>query len=512
MLVDAVKRFWTRSIQRQLILGIALVHAILMTIFVYDLVERQRGFLSQQLVAQTQSLTETLAANSVSWVLANDVIGLEEVILSQSGYPGLEFAMVLSLDGRVLAHIDANAVGRFATDETSKKLIGAPATIQLLQTNINLVDVAAPIMVNERQIGWARVGISGEKVTEGLQVITRDGVLYTIIAIIVGTLFAFFMARGITAGLHKLVLVAASIREGTKRRAKLDREDELGQLANDFNLMLDEIDRNSRSRLMLEQEIRSQRDQLEGQVLERTHELEEARDEALRATAAKTEFLSRMSHELRTPLNAVLGFGHILTVILKDNEEAKKQANKIVVAGNHLLVLIEEIMDLSRIETGQIEVNLEPVELQQVINESVSFIRPLAEEHRVSLDIQNCDFVLYADETRLKEIILNLLSNAVKYNKNGGNTSLSCGEEAGFIKISVEDTGIGFSDEQRKMLFEPFSRLGAEYTGIQGTGIGMTIVKSLLELMGGKIVVESTPGEGSRFDIYIPQHQVDKVI
>jgi len=230
----------------------------------------------------------------------------------------------------------------------------------------------------------------------------------------------------------------------------------------------------------------------------------EAKQTADAANMAKTEFLSRMSHELRTPLNAVLGFAHILSLKLDDNDN-KQHADKITKAGKHLLTLIEEIMDLSRIESGQIAINLECVELRKLLSEAVNFIRPQAKQHGISIAFSDCDFMVLADMTRLKEIILNLLSNAVKYNKENGFIKVDCVVVDGQVRISVSDSGIGFTDEQKKMLFEPFSRLGAEFTGIQGTGIGMTIVKRLIELMGGKILVESTPGEGSRFDIYIPQ-------
>jgi len=232
--------------------------------------------------------------------------------------------------------------------------------------------------------------------------------------------------------------------------------------------------------------------------------LVEAKQEADAANNAKTEFLSRMSHELRTPLNAVLGFAHILGMQLEGNQLAKSHTKEITNAGNHLLTLIEEIMDLSRIDAGQMAMHPELVNLGEVIGEAVLFITPQAEQQGINIEISGCDQQLMADVTRLKEVMLNLLSNAVKYNKPGGRIMVSCSQQDDYIQISVADTGIGFSEEQKTMLFEPFSRLGAEFTGIQGTGIGMTIVKQLVELMGGTITVESQVGQGSCFNILLP--------
>ncbi len=238
------------------------------------------------------------------------------------------------------------------------------------------------------------------------------------------------------------------------------------------------------------------------------HQLRVAKQEAEDANRAKTEFLSRMSHELRTPLNAVLGYAQLMEIQFEDGSQEKEQANEIFIAGSHLLTLIDEIMDLSRIESKQIDTKPERFELEKLLLETISFIRPLAAQNGITIEYsQGNEIYPYADVTRVKEVMLNLLSNAVKYNKENGQVFLDCEEVDNYARITVRDTGIGFSEEQKKMLFEPFSRLGAEYSGIQGTGIGMTIVKMLTELMGGYITVESTVGEGSCFQVYLPLQQ-----
>ena len=234
-----IRSIWTHSIRRQLILGISLVHAILMSIFVYDLVNRQQHFLHQQAIAQTTSLAETLAANSTSWVLASDVIGLEEVIRSQSRYPGLEYAMLISLQGRLLAHTNNENTGKYLTDSVSKQLLTTTPAITVLFSNSRLIDIAIPVFANEKHIAWARVGVNQEHVTSGLRIITRDGLIYTVIAILIGILFAYFMAKGMTGTLQDIVAIVDRFRVGERNiRSKVDRDDELGRLSLNFNQML----------------------------------------------------------------------------------------------------------------------------------------------------------------------------------------------------------------------------------------------------------------------------------
>lgn len=237
-----IQRFWTRSIRRQLMLGIALVHAVLMTIFVFDLVERQRHFLSEQSIAQAKGLAGTLAVSSGPWLLASDIEGLSEVLRSQADYPGLRYAMVIGPQGRVVAHTDSGKAGLYLHDALSQTLLSGAAIPRLLVADRALVDIAHPIQANGKLIGWARVGVSQAAIAAGLWTITRDGILYTLLAIAVGTVFAFLMARGLTGGLQRLVGVAEGIRLGRRDlRAVHDRHDEIGRLGDNLNLMLDAL-------------------------------------------------------------------------------------------------------------------------------------------------------------------------------------------------------------------------------------------------------------------------------
>ncbi|MGY4831702.1 PAS domain S-box protein [Sphaerotilaceae bacterium SBD11-9] len=243
----------------------------------------------------------------------------------------------------------------------------------------------------------------------------------------------------------------------------------------------------------------------------RADEAELAAEAAVRANAAKTEFLSRMSHELRTPLNAVLGFSQLLALDtaqpLSPSQQARVQ--HISQAGAHLLAMINDVLDLSRIESGGVSLVLANVPVQVVVNEALAMVAPAAASAGVSLQVDRRPDLgahVRADHLRLRQVLVNLLGNAIKYNRPGGSVMLRwpVDEAGGLVHLQVEDTGIGLSAVQQEHLFEPFNRLGIERSGIEGTGIGLVITQRLVQLMGGRIAVESRVGEGSCFTASLP--------
>jgi PAS domain S-box-containing protein len=232
-----------------------------------------------------------------------------------------------------------------------------------------------------------------------------------------------------------------------------------------------------------------------------------ARAEAERANAAKTEFLSRMSHELRTPMNAILGFAQLLGMD-ELSESQHESVREITRGGRHLLDLISEVLDISRIDSGQLALSLEPVMVSDVMGEVMDLVVPLVRARSLTVlmpvgDV--CHEHVLADRQRFKQVLLNLVSNAIKYNREGGEIKLTCSTRPnGEFAITIFDTGIGIGSKELERLYTPFDRLGQEGTVEEGTGVGLALSQHLIHLMGGHIEVESSPGVGSSFTVLLP--------
>lgn len=256
--------------------------------------------------------------------------------------------------------------------------------------------------------------------------------------------------------------------------------------------------------LELNQQLCQARDDLERRVMERTAELLAAKDAAEYANQAKTRFLSQMSHELRTPLNAILGFAQLLQLDADQsaNPNHRRFTDEILVAGRHLLDLINEVLDLARVEVGKLKLDMAPTPVAEVMQECLSLMKPLALQRRVTIDLA-CPglpgYQLLVDRVRFKQTLINLLSNAVKYNREGGLVCIACHELEDRLRISVSDTGPGIGQDDLRRLFKPFERLEGTMAGQEGAGIGLALSKSLVELMGGRMGVESKEGEGTTF-------------
>ncbi|MBU3899649.1 MAG: response regulator [Gammaproteobacteria bacterium] len=247
----------------------------------------------------------------------------------------------------------------------------------------------------------------------------------------------------------------------------------------------------------------SARKLLDESLKESNLRLQSACLQADQANRAKSDFLSSMSHELRSPLNAILGFAQLLeSGTPEPTPDQQASLQQILRGGWYLLTLINEILDLSLIESGKLNLSMEPVCLADNFTDCAAMIAPQAQHSgiRVSMAALNDPCFVQADRTRLKQVIVNLLSNAIKYNRTGGTVDITCrSPSAGRVRISVVDTGEGLSEQQLSQLFQPFNRLGQESGTQEGTGIGLVVCKRLVELMGGEIGVNSRPGIGSEF-------------
>jgi signal transduction histidine kinase/ActR/RegA family two-component response regulator len=239
----------------------------------------------------------------------------------------------------------------------------------------------------------------------------------------------------------------------------------------------------------------------EALLARRTAELVTARDAAMGATQAKNSFLSSTSHELRTPLNAILGFAQLIQMS-ELSEEDNDGVDRILAAGRHLLALINELIDIARIESGDLGLSLEPVLVRPLIEETCRLMAPIAAGRsiRIISDCAHPALAVFADRQRLAQVLVNLISNAVKYNHKDGSITISCAQEdTGQARIVVTDTGPGLAPDDLERIFVPFERLGAERTAVEGTGIGLPLARALTEAMKGQLTASSVLGQGAAF-------------
>jgi len=319
-----------------------------------------------------------------------------------------------------------------------------------------------------------------------------------------------FLVLRLTRPLAALSKAMEKVEQGDNdARAPTGGPRDLAAMAHTFNRMLAVLQER-------EAELGAHRDHLEDLVRERTLELSDAKERAEIASRAKSQFLARMSHELRTPLNAVMGYAQILKM---DNGLTDKQRNGLDIihsSGQHLLTLIVDILDLSRIEAGKAELRIAPVELVARLQAVVDIVRVMAEDKQIGLALDldpQLPAVVLADEKRLNQILLNLLGNAVKFTHVGGVTlrARALGPDAGQaghvrLRFEVQDSGVGIAEDQAVRLFEPFEQAGSAEQRVGGTGLGLAISRQLVRMMGGEIQLESRLAQGSRFwfEISVP--------
>ena len=322
----------------------------------------------------------------------------------------------------------------------------------------------------------------------------RDAITQVESVIIVSNLVG--LALGLLTGLAGIVLFTSGVSD--RVRANAVNADRLGA-----GLPLAPV-RRSRDEIGRVAEALVQAEKL---LASRAAELTAARDQALQATRAKNAFLSHTSHELRTPLNSILGFTQLLEMADLSAED-HDSAHRILAAGRHLLALINELIDISRIESGDLSLSLEPVSIRPLIEEASQLTAPLAAERSITL-VPQCTptaLAVRADRHRLTQILVNLISNAIKYNRRGGTITIIC-QQDGTERASliVSDTGRGIPPEDLDRIFVPFERLGAEQSGIEGTGIGLPLARALAEAMDGTLSASSVLGEGSAFTLTLPR-------
>ena len=353
---------------------------------------------------------------------------------------------------------------------------------------------SVPLLYGNKTYGMLLMGFSLDDLNTDLMNNRKTTILVCASIFILGTILSLLFAEMVTKSLQKLKNAANKAAEGEyDTKIDIDSSDEVGQLGQTMKVMLEKINHSMNEAIVMNKE------------------LEAARDLAQEASSTKSRFLSSVSHELRTPLNAIIGFSELgLEFDEEDNkeelfEEQILNLKQILSAGQHLLTLINEILDLAAVESGKTVLSIEPIGLEKLLKDVLSLTQPQAEKYGIKLDSKiqlDKGLCILCDQTRLKQVLLNLISNAIKYNSQNGTVTLSTETiDSITLRINVSDTGPGIPLEKQKYLFDPFSRLGSENTKTEGTGIGLTITKKLVELMGGAISFDSKIGVGTCFSV-----------
>ena len=468
--------------------GVVIVLALV--IFTLSSVHRRQA----DIMSQLRSLARVVAGNSEAAILFNDSKDVTESLASLSARPEILAARMVVHDRTFASFGPSRALAMFATVEGQDIGGDMPLTATRLHLVHRLRDRVTGAPLGRLDL-LVDLGAMWREVMRDALVTVGASLLLFAFAILLATR----MQRRISAPIEELSLAARRVAETQRYDQRLPpaSHDEIGTLVKAFNDMLQEIQtRDGR--------LAEQRAHLEEQVALRTADLELARDAAVAANRVKSEFLASMSHELRTPLNAVLGFTQLMRDDGRLPQDVHEHLAEVDRAGQHLLALVNDLIDLARIESGRLQLSMEPVKLSDLLGECLEMVTMMARERGVQVELQatrppgSSGHVL-ADRTRLRQAVINLLSNAIKYNRQGGRVTLTVARIEGNLRVAVADTGRGIGLDKQHRLFHAFDRLGAETGPVEGTGIGLTITRQIMEAMNGRIGFVSEPGQGSTF-------------
>lgn len=458
-------------------------------------------------------INHTLLMEKITDAMANNPAAIPQILTSLAPDDSVLSAAVFSPEKKLLA---------FYIKPGSDEFIPPPQRIRL-SFSTNHVVLLTPLRgQNGNAYGTFYLKADVSKLaTKRFGDLFRGMVIIFLASCLLSMVVAYALQRSLTGPLSELAIAARKIAEQKNYRIRvMERgKDEIGTLTRSFNLMVQTIEQRNaelevarRNAEEARESLREINEQLEQKVAARTAELERAVVAAKEANQAKSAFLAKMSHELRTPMNAIIGYSEMLMEDANDAGDGARSDDlqKILSAARHLLGLINDVLDLSKIEAGKMQLYLETFDLQTLVQEVTSTIAPLVEKRKNRL-VVSCDPAIgsmFGDSTKIRQALLNLLSNASKFTENG-RVELKIERETAdnqvWVAMHVTDTGIGMDEEQMARLFKPFAQADASTSSkFGGTGLGLAISKQFAQMMGGDIGLRSSPGNGSTFTLRVP--------
>jgi signal transduction histidine kinase/DNA-binding response OmpR family regulator len=489
-----------------LVSGVALLTAC--SAFIgYDVVTFRKA------IARNLSIrAEIVGSNSASALAFSDRESAQRTLAALKADPRVTSAGIYTRTGETFASFSRD--GRDLVPSLGSIPTGQNETHRI---TTNAIDLEQYITLDGQHIGTVYIRSNADALMERLRLYIEISVLVLAASLLAALLVSSVFRKSVANPIVHLAGVAKVVSREKQYSLRVNRvpgQGEVSTLIDAFNEMMGQIEQK-------EAGLKRAHDELEQRVQERTAELVaaqkeveaysqsilRAKEDIERASKFKDQFLSTMSHELRTPLNAVLGFSELLSDTRYGplNERQQRYVNHIHTSGHHLLQLINDILDLSKIEAGRLQLNLEDVSVHAAFEEVCGALQPLVDGKSQSLTrFASPDLVVRADGTRLKQMLMNLLGNAIKFTPEGGKIELAARPSGDFVRIEVRDSGPGIPPEEKHRIFEAFHRLKQADKSIEGTGLGLAITRSLVELHGGRLDLESEPGSGNCFFFTLP--------
>jgi signal transduction histidine kinase len=501
---------------------------------------QHRRLVEAEFVKRGHAMASNLAHSAELGVFAEDRELLESWIRGIVGDPDVAYVFVYGEDQKILASgggqaADPVVIGAGLSWPETGRLASAlePIARHVQHRRARYIEFFAPVTTEEvtpleellihppaverrpsdgkqRLIGTVRLGMALASVEGHVFALGRLWIGIGVVFFVLSTLAIYGFSRRITRPIKRLTDQAQQISAGfLDQTIAVESRDEIGRLAVAFNEMAGTLKGTIDEKQRVLDELRDLNRTLEDRIHQRTAELEEKSRQLEIANRHKSEFLANMSHELRTPLNAVIGFSEVLLERMFGdlNDKQEEYLQDILSSGRHLLALINDILDLSKVEAGRMELELTTFDLPTALKNTITLVRERATRHgiRLHLDVDDQLGEITADERKVKQVLLNLLSNAVKFTPDGGAITVRAAPSPGAVEIVVSDTGIGIAPEDQVKIFEEFQQVGLDYARKgEGSGLGLTLAKRFVELHGGRIAVASALGAGSTFTITLP--------